>query len=183
MAKGKQKGGETAPAEPVLTGLMTALVGVAEVSELIMIGDERIRQLVADNRIPPARSRGVYSLAGVVQGYIAFLKDEDRAGTKTAAESGVKRARELEIMQRVRERAGDLIPAKSASEALDDIIGLVLSELDGLPARFTRDMKIRRALEAKLDDLRARIIASLDEKIVALRAGEETAPSEADHDA
>jgi hypothetical protein len=138
---------------------------------------------VRDGSIPKAPRKGFYSLVGAVQGYIRFLKDEQRTSTRVAADSGVKKARELEIMQRVRERSNQLIEGSVAAEALDDVVSVIVTELDGLPARFTRDVKVRKQLQVKIDEVRARVHSVLDEKVLALRAGESALSSESGDDA
>ncbi|MDB5596242.1 MAG: hypothetical protein JWM36_3203 [Hyphomicrobiales bacterium] len=179
-----------APADPETPGLGDIialrnehLISIANAAGLLMISDERIYQLVRDGLIPKPLRKGLYPLTGVVQGYIKFLKDEQRTSTRVAADSGIKRARELEIMQRVRERSNQLIEGSVAAEALDDVVSVVVTELDGLPARFTRDVKVRKQLQVKIDEVRARIHAVLDEKVLALRAGESALPAESGDDA
>jgi hypothetical protein len=159
------------------------LVPLSALTKLLMISDERIYQLVRDGSIPKAPRKGFYSLVGAVQGYIRFLKDEQRTSTRVAADSGVKKARELEIMQRVRERSNQLIEGSVAAEALDDVVSVIVTELDGLPARFTRDVKVRKQLQVKIDEVRARVHSVLDEKVLALRAGESALSSESGDDA
>ena len=161
----------------------THLVSTSDATNLLGMSSERIRQLVQMGYIPEGPRKGLYSLIGVVQGYIGFLKDEEKSRSKVAAESGVKRAREIEIMQRVGERARKLIETAEAAEHLDDIVAIVLNELDGLPSSYTRDLKQRRLLQVKIDGVRSRIHAGLDAKILSLRTGASEVPAEEDLDA
>ena len=47
-------------------------------SRLLMISTERIRQLIKQGYVPRAPQKGIVSIQGAVQGYINFLKDDQR---------------------------------------------------------------------------------------------------------
>lgn len=65
-------------------------ITTAQAARLLMLSDERIRQLVKDGYIPRV-AQGRFNLVAVVQGYIRFLKDEERRSSKSAADNRVRK--------------------------------------------------------------------------------------------
>jgi hypothetical protein len=63
-------------------------IPVATAARLIMVSEQYVYQLARAGWIAKP-----YTLAGVVQGYIRWLKDEGRKGTKSAGEENVRRER------------------------------------------------------------------------------------------
>lgn len=101
--------------------------------------------------------RDRYAPAAVFAGYIAHLKDEERRSTKSAEAKRVleARAREIEIRNAMRE--GRLIEADDMAEHVAMVIGAFRSELAGVPAAATRDLALRAAIEAPLEDAITRL--------------------------
>ena len=87
----------------------SGLIPIGQAARLLMISDERIRQLQKQGFIPKAEKRGQVQLVGAVQGYLKYLKDDERRSSKTAADSRVRDARALEIELRIAERSRELI--------------------------------------------------------------------------
>jgi hypothetical protein len=131
-----------------------------QASRLLMITPARIGQLQKNGYIPRG-SRGHVPLVGAVQGYINFLKDEERRTSKSAAASRVTDARAKEIELRNQVRLRELIPVEDATAALDLVVGRVREEMNGLAARVTRDIPLRRKIEAEVNEAQKRIAESL----------------------
>lgn len=136
------------------------IISLDVAGRLLMIGPERIRQLMKDGYIPRDKP-GRVALVGAVQGYIRFLKDLASKTTKTAADSRVRDARAAEIEMRNAERMRKLIPVEDASAALDYLLGVVNEQLNGLPARITRDLEQRRKIEAEVNAAKETIAKAL----------------------
>lgn len=135
-------------------------ISLEDAGRLLMIGPERIRQLSKMGYIEiPVRGRT--TLAGAVQGYIRFLKDDTRKDTKTQADSRVREARAKEIELRNQVRLRELIPVEDATAAMDVVVSRVREEMNGLAARVTRDMVVRRQIEAEVYEAQRRIAESL----------------------
>ncbi len=171
MTADKNSSGQTA-------GVITA----DQACKLLMLSNERIRQLVKSGYIQQ-ESRGKYNLVGVVQGYIRFLKDEERRSTRVSSESRVRDARAQEIEMRIAEKNRDLVPLEDATAAIDLVVGKVRKEFSGLPARVTRDIPLRRKVEAEVNGSLERIAKSLGASAEFLRTGGELPYSDADNDA
>lgn len=64
----------------------SGLIPIGQAARLLMISEERIRQLQKQGYIPKADKRGVVQLVGAVQGYLRYLKDDERRSAKSAAD-------------------------------------------------------------------------------------------------
>jgi hypothetical protein len=151
-------------------------ITVEVAAKLLMVSTERVRQLAKDGYIQrPAKN--TYPLVGVVQGYIRFLKDEERRTSKSASANRVADARAREIELRTAERANELIETDEALAVLDDLLGTCKAEMAGIPARITRDVSLRRKIKTEIDDAFLRASARFEQSASALRtSGEASAP-------
>jgi predicted Rossmann fold nucleotide-binding protein DprA/Smf involved in DNA uptake len=138
------------------------LITLDVAGRLLMIGPERIRQLNKAGYIAIPK-RGFTTIVSAVQGYIRFLKDEERKQTQTGAAERARDARAREIEQKIAERDRRLIPTEEAELVMDLLVGAVAKELDGMAARITRDMAFRRLIEADVHGAKIRIADALQE--------------------
>lgn len=157
-------------------------ITTSQAARLLMISDERVRQLTKAGFVPRA-ARGRYNLVALVQGYIRFLKDDERRSSKSAADSRVRDARAAEIERRMAREDRKIIALDEAMAAFDHATGLYLQSLSGLPARMTRNASERRRLEAICDTERERLSHRFAESASALRTGVEAAGAEDEDDA
>lgn len=146
------------------------LITLDVAGRLLMIGPERIRQLSKSGYISIPK-RGYTTIISAVQGYIRFLKDEDRKATATGAAERARDARAREIEQKIAERDRRLIPIEDAEVAMDLLVGAVNRELDGQAARITRDLALRRSIEADVHGAKIRIAKALEESRGLARTG------------
>lgn len=149
------------------------LITLEVAGRLLMIGPERIRQLNKAGYVPIPK-RGFTTIVGAVQGYIRFLKDEDRKATATGALERAREAKARETEQKIAERDRRLIPIEDAELAMDLLVGAVAKELDGQAARITRDMALRRTIEADVHGAKTRIAKALAEGKGFARTGRDT---------
>ena len=63
----------------------SGLIPIGQAARLLMISEERIRQLVKQGYVPKSEKRGYVQLVGSVQGYLKYLKEDERRSTKSAA--------------------------------------------------------------------------------------------------
>lgn len=149
----------------------SGLMPIGQAARLLMISEERIRQLQKQGYIPRAQRRGIVQLVGAVQGYIRSLRDEERQSSKSAAATRVTDARTREIELRIAERQRDLIPQDDARAVIGEMAAMVKAEFVGMPARVTRDLALRRTLEQEVDASFARLAASAERARTALATG------------
>ncbi len=157
-------------------------ITTSQAARLLMISDERVRQLTNMGHIQKV-AKGRYLLVAVVQGYIKYLKDEDRKSSKTASESRVRDARAAEIERRMAREDRKIISLEEAVDAFDKATGQYLQSISGLPARMTRNPSERRRLEAICDTERQRLATRFAEGASTLRTGVEAADPEDEDDA
>lgn len=153
----------------------TGLIPISTAAKLIMVSDEWVRRLQKAGYIPKP-VRGQYNLVGVVQGYIKWLKDEDRRTSKTAAASRKDDARTREIELRIAERERILVPRSDAEAAMDMVVGKVREVFAGLPSRTTRDIAFRKTIETAVDACLREVSDELDAGRLALATGRLDAP-------
>lgn len=136
------------PASPI-----DAALTLTQVSKLLDLTPQRINQLERDGWIKK-KGRGQYKLSVAVQGYLKFLKDDDRRGSKTASDARLQEMRADEIELRIEQRSGALID-EARTEALaviDEFAGGLRADLMALPARVTSDLTMRRQIEDGIDE-------------------------------
>lgn len=126
---------------------------LSEAARHLLLTREMIRRLVAE-KIIERRADGSFDLDAARQSYIRYLRD--RRSERGAAQAALQRAKAREIELRNAERTHELIEHCEASAALDDIVGVIVSELGSLPAAATRDLVMRHRLEQLVRDVRQR---------------------------
>jgi hypothetical protein len=148
-----------------LAGLVisTKLAGV-----LLKLTQPRLSQLEAAGfiaRVGPGRWR----LLDLVQGYIRSLKDDTKRSSQTVTLSAVQAARAREIEMRIAREEHKLIDLDEALSVLDETVGGMKADFDGLAASVTRDPALRSMIEVKVDEIYRRHADGLDQKARSLR--------------
>ena len=87
--------------------------------------------------------------------YLRFLRRERRQSPRGEADADFQRAKAELIRIRIAEKKRELIPREEAAGDMEELIGLFLTGLSGLPARCGgRDLTVRRAIDKAVFDLR-----------------------------
>lgn len=141
-------------------------------AKLLMVTPEWVRRLTHDGWIKKV-AKDQYRIVDVVQGYIGFLKDEQRRSSKSAEAARVANARAVEIEMRTARDAGQLYAAEDVEAAFADILGTYRAELSGVPAASTRDLSLRVTIEKHLNGAIERCRAAFEKTAAALRSGGE----------
>lgn len=149
--------------------LRDPIVTNREAGEHLGISEAMVRKLISDGFIEKAASGGV-SIAQSTLGYVRFLREEDRSSRKSTAEAGLKAARQREIEMRIAERENRLVDTEEAIAFVDHIVGRFRAVFGGLPARYTRDIKERRRLEAEVNGGLQQVSGLLAKDAKSLRA-------------
>lgn len=158
------------------------MITVAQASKLLMVTPQWLRQLAAKGYIPKA-IKGQYPLVAAVQGYIRWLKDEERRTSKVQAESGLKAARQREVELRIAEKEGRLVDMEDVEAFFAFNAATFRAELEGVPASVTRDLKLREAIEQAINGAISRFERRFREAGEALRAGRDPLGTTAEDDA
>lgn len=145
-------------------------ISVEVAAALLELTVQRVRQIANEGFIKIHR-RGHTTISSTVRGYIRFLKDSHSKQTQAGAAERARDARAREIEQKIAERDRRLIPIEEAELAMDLLVGKVAKELDGQAARITRDMALRRVIEADVHGAKTRIAKALTESKGFARTG------------
>lgn len=143
-----------------------------QAAKLLMISTERVRQLSRTGHIPKV-SRGRFHLVAVVQGYLKYLKDDERRASISAAESRVRDARAAEIERRMAREDREIIAMEEAMGTLDEMVGLMLATLNSLPAMITRNPRERRRIEDIVHRAQGRLAKQFAQRSKALAVGQD----------
>lgn len=108
-------------------------IPIVQAAKLLMITEQWVRQLIRKGYIEKV-ARGEVGLVNAVQGYIRFLKDEERRVSKSAAANAVQTARAREIELRIAKEEARLIDYDEAMAVLDVVVGTYKAQFAGLPA-------------------------------------------------
>lgn len=127
---------------------MAAGYPVATISKLLILSDRRVQQLAKDGIIPQPVD-GKYDLAGCIQGYIRFSRENETKGAP--AENGInvnnERARlakaqaDMAVMT-AEKMSGELVSAEDMRGALDLVVaGVRANLLNNTPTRIAARAK------------------------------------------
>jgi hypothetical protein len=90
--------------------------------------------------------------------YLRYLRRERRQSPRGEADADLQRAKSELIRPRIAEKQRHLIPVDEATSNMEQLVGLFLTGLSGLPARCGgRDLAVRRAIDKAVYDLRVEI--------------------------
>lgn len=155
-------------------------MGVAEIAS--MCGRTvRWVQIVAKEQAVEKDGRGKYRLASFVAAIVSHYEALQESNSKVASASRATDARAREIELRIARQERTLIPREDADLAIDLVVGEVNKQLAGLPARVTRDVPLRRKIEAEVDETKRKIAEALGNGKELNRTGRDpTDPDDAD---
>jgi len=136
-----------------------ALIGVSTRWALKLVKDGFIKK----------NAQGKYEVGAVVSGYVASLKSDKADDSKKTADSAYNSERLVKLQMSNAKDANDLIEIGEALAAMENLVGLVRSEITSIPARVTRDMTERRKIDEIVNDGLSRITKQLEKEAGALR--------------
>ena len=139
---------------------------ISSVARHLFLSPARVRELEAEGVLQ--RINGKLELDESRYRYIEHLRT--RRGRSPADEKWrEERARQIALQNAIKAR--ELIPFTEAAEGLDDIIGFIISELHGMPARVSRDLEVRRRIDEDIFAMRQRVVNKLCEITKTLHDG------------
>jgi hypothetical protein len=125
-------------------------VSAGQLAQLLGLTTGRLRQFVSDGTLARTAD-GRYPLAASMQ---AIMARKEAAAIAARSDSSLERRRAALARKAELEAArldGKLISMVDAQDVLNIALGGLVSEMDGLPAQVTRDMQVRRKIEAAVD--------------------------------
>ncbi|WP_346893786.1 hypothetical protein [uncultured Roseibium sp.] len=145
-------------------------VPISVLAEILETTDRQARNRLADAGVKSA-ARGRWPFATSVRALLHHAQQErsETEYSRAKARAINAQARKMELATAKSER--ELVPVEDATAAGDAICAAVRSEMAGLPARVTRDIPLRRVIEAEINASLHRIAATLREQAQKLRKG------------
>jgi len=147
-----------------------ARISIEQAATLLGITGKWVRELARRGYID-GLGGGTVPLVGAIQGYIRWLKDEERRASKSAGQSAVSEARAREITLRNAREEGRLIDIEDAEATAAEIIAVYRQELSGVAAASTHDPELRASIDGRLNDLTEQCGRRFARALVALRSG------------
>lgn len=147
-----------------------------ELARHLGFAPQQVTKLVNDGVIS-RMSNGRFDQDASRLAYIKWLRDPARRQVKSEAAARLQAAKATEVELRNLERAGQLGRLEDMTAAFDSLVANLRAALDGLPARVTRDLELRRKIE---DEIRAALTAAseaLEREAVAEEATAQEAAS------
>jgi hypothetical protein len=117
-------------------------------------------------------SDGRYDLDASRLKYIKHLRDNHRRSPKTEADAEFTRAKTALLQLRVNERMRTLVPMSEATALIDDVVGMVTTNLNAMPAKIAGlDLSLRRRIERAVYDTRVAIAEQAERQAAACAEG------------
>jgi hypothetical protein len=89
--------------------------------------------------------------------YLRYLQRERRQSPRTEADAAHAKTKTELLQIRIMEKQRALVRRDAVDELIDQIAGTVLTHLSGMAARCSRDMTIRRNIDAVVQQIRREI--------------------------
>jgi len=135
---------------------LDAALKTEQAASLIGVTVRRLQQLIQEGTIR-RDGNGKLTVSAVVQGRLADKDREIEQIRLKAADNDVRRAKARLLEMNLSEKQRELVPRDEAEEFVQLLIGEVVSRLQGLPARYTRDVSERRRLEDLISNIRGEV--------------------------
>jgi hypothetical protein len=134
-----------------------ATVTATELGEHLGLTRQRISVLADTEHVIERLADGRFDQDDCRLRYLRWLRDPARRAAKSAAASEFTAAKTELIRMRIAEKQRTLIPIDDAIATTDAIVGIMLTKLSGMGARVSRDLTIRRAIDAVIFEIRTEI--------------------------
>jgi len=144
------------------------IVSASALGKHLGIARQYVSRLADDSVIE--RVAGGFNIDASRLRYLGWLRSPERRSVKSAADSELQKAKTRLIQLRVAEREGRLMEVVEMESLVDEMVGLFRTGLSGLAARVTRDLQIRRAIDAAAFDIMTEIANVAEERAAALEA-------------
>ena len=92
--------------------------------------------------------------------YLAHLRSENRRSPRAAADAEYASAKAALLRIRIAEKRRHLVPREDVDALVDSMAGTLLTHLSGMSARCSRDIPVRRNIDAVVTQIRREIAAA-----------------------
>lgn len=180
VASIKRAASSTKAAPP--TKAADLVVNQTEMAEVLGITTRWLRLLVADEIITPD-ARGKFHIGSTVQAHNTYLKEGATKKTGTESLDRLREEKALDIRLNRERKDRLLISMDEALGVVDEITGMFVASMSGLPAQITGVPRERQRLNDICDKERLRLADRFAERRAALRSGSSAVDPAAEDDA
>ncbi len=120
---------------------------------------QHVDQLTAQGVIE-RRADGKFDLDVSRLKYLAHLRSPERRSARAEAAAKHAEAKTQLLHIRIEEKQRKLVRRDDVNELLDAMCGMVLTHLSGMSARCSRDLTVRRNIDAVVDQVRREMAAA-----------------------
>ena len=92
--------------------------------------------------------------------YLRHLRRERRQSPRSEADADHVRAKTEMLQMRLMEKRRELVRRDEVDALIDELAGITLTHLSGMAARCSRDMQVRRNIDAVVDQVRRKLAAA-----------------------
>ncbi|WP_143198307.1 hypothetical protein [Bradyrhizobium sp. AS23.2] len=92
--------------------------------------------------------------------YLRYLRRERRQSPRSEADADHVRAKTEMLQLRLMEKRRELVRRDDVDALIDELAGITLTHLSGMAARCSRDMQVRRNIDAVVDQVRRELAAA-----------------------
>lgn len=118
-----------------------------------------------------------------LRGYVDYkVEQATRRFSRETPTDRLAAKREQQLDRKLAIEDRQIIDLSEALDVYDEIVGLFLTTLGGLPARLTRNLEERERIEQVIDTAQGQLAQKFGEKRVRLQAGTEPADPEEEAD-
>lgn len=130
-----------------------------DLGKILALTDRQIRNLADDGIIIRGDARGRFKLHPSAANYVKHLASRETPASERLSE---ERARGQRLSNDIRE--GKLVPVEVADGQLQEIMGIVISAVNGLPVRIAGNRKARaqiEMIERIIDQMKGEIVRDI----------------------
>ncbi len=135
-------------------------VTATQLAAMLGVTNRRVRQLASEGTLERT-PQGHFDLATNIQKYVSFRESRREPNEVAQARARHINARATEIELRNAKRIGEIIEMDEAISVVDEVVGSIITALQALPARVTRDLALRRRIEQEIDQIRSAVCDKL----------------------
>lgn len=161
--------------------LADMVVSQTEMAAVIGVSTRFLRELTADGTLE--KEGAGYAVGRTVRAYADFLKVGSQKKSGSTSLDALREEKAAEVRMNRMRKDRDLIAIDEALGVIDEVTGLFVSSLSGLPAQITGVPRERQRLDEIFDTERQRLKDRFAERRQALLEGRADSDTEAEDDA
>jgi len=147
-------------ASPGRAAVPIASVTATQLGEHLGLTRQRIGVLADTEHVIERLPNGRFNQDDCRLRYLRWLRDPERRSARSEAAAKHAEAKTRLLHIRIEEKQRKLVRRDDVNELIDAMCGTVLTHLSGMAARCSRDMQVRRGIDAVVDQIRREIAAA-----------------------